>query len=40
MVVASKVDKLSRAERTRAAREWQDALNVPILPISAVTGKG
>jgi len=40
VVVATKVDKLSRAERTRATRGWQAALNVPILPVSAVTGEG
>jgi GTP-binding protein len=40
LVVASKVDKLSRAERQRAEREWTKALNVPILPVSAVTGEG
>jgi GTP-binding protein len=40
VVVTSKVDKLSRAERLRSAREWQDALHVPILPVSAVSGEG
>jgi GTP-binding protein len=40
VVVASKVDKLSAAERIRSAREWQDALQVPVLPVSAVTGEG
>jgi GTP-binding protein len=40
VVVASKIDKLSRAERQRAEREWTKALNVPILPVSAVTGEG
>jgi GTP-binding protein len=39
-VVASKIDKLSRAERQRAEREWASALHVPILPISARTGEG
>jgi GTP-binding protein len=39
-VAASKVDKLSRAERQRAVKEWTQALNVPILPVSAVTGEG
>jgi GTP-binding protein len=38
--VAAKVDKLTRAERARAVREWQEALQVPILPTSAVTGEG
>jgi GTP-binding protein len=40
VVVASKIDKLARAERLRAEREWAEALNVPILPVSAVTGEG
>jgi GTP-binding protein len=40
IVVASKIDKLSRAERQRAEREWTKALNVPILPVSAATGEG
>jgi GTP-binding protein len=40
VVVASKIDKLARAERVRAEREWAEALNVPILPVSAVTGEG
>jgi GTP-binding protein len=39
-VVASKVDKLSRAERERSLRQWQAALTVPILPVSAATGEG
>jgi GTP-binding protein len=39
-VVVSKIDKLSRAERTRALNAWAMALNVPILPISAATGEG
>jgi GTP-binding protein len=40
IVAASKIDKLSRAERQRAVREWTQALNVPILPVSAATGEG
>jgi GTP-binding protein len=40
LAVATKVDKLSRAERARAMRGWQAALNIPILPVSAVTGEG
>ena len=39
-VVATKIDKLTRAERTRATRGWEAALNVPILPVSAATGEG
>lgn len=40
VVVASKIDKLARAERQRALHAWQNALHVPILPVSAVTGEG
>jgi GTP-binding protein len=39
-VVASKMDKLSRAEQVRSVREWQRVLDTPILPVSAVTGEG
>lgn len=39
-VVASKIDKLSRAERRRAEDAWRKALNVPVLPVSVVTGEG
>lgn len=39
-VVASKSDKLSRAERRRAEDAWRKALNVPVLPVSVVTGEG
>jgi GTP-binding protein len=40
LAVASKIDKLTRAERQRAERDWTTALNVPVLPLSAVTGEG
>jgi GTP-binding protein len=40
VVVASKIDKLARANRSRAEKAWAEALNVPILPVSAVTGEG
>jgi GTP-binding protein len=40
IVTASKIDKLSRAERQRAVKEWNQALSVPILPVSAATGEG
>jgi len=40
LVAASKVDKLTRAERLRAEREWSKAFGVPILPVSAATGEG
>jgi GTP-binding protein len=40
VAVASKIDKLSRAERQRAGREWEQALNVPVLAVSSATGEG
>lgn len=40
LAVASKIDKLTRAERQRAERDWTTALNVPVLPFSAATGEG
>jgi GTP-binding protein len=40
VAVASKSDKLSRAERQRVERDWEKALNVPVLPVSAATGEG
>jgi GTP-binding protein len=39
-VVATKIDKLTRAERTRAQRALDTAFNGPVLPVSAVTGEG
>jgi GTP-binding protein len=39
-LVATKIDKLSRAERASTARKWQEVLNVPVLPVSAVSGEG
>jgi len=39
-VVASKVDKLSRGERTRALNQWNHSLKNPVLPTSAATGEG
>ncbi|MGH9160090.1 MAG: ribosome biogenesis GTP-binding protein YihA/YsxC [Vicinamibacteraceae bacterium] len=38
--VASKIDKLSRAERVRVIESWQTSLNAPVLAVSAVTGEG
>ena len=40
VVVATKIDKLSRAERTRAHRELERLLHGPVLPVSADTGEG
>ena len=39
-VVATKYDKLTRAERTRAQRALETAFNGPVLPVSAATGEG
>jgi GTP-binding protein len=39
-VVATKIDKLSRAERRRALDKWTRQLNAPVLPVSAATGDG
>jgi GTP-binding protein len=39
-VVATKIDKLSRADRRRALDKWTRQLNAPVLPVSAATGEG
>jgi GTP-binding protein len=39
-VVATKIDKLTRAERTRAQRALDLAFNGPVLPVSATSGEG
>ncbi len=39
-IVATKMDKLSRSARARAAREIERHLNAPVLPVSADTGEG
>ena len=39
-VVATKIDKLSRAERQRAIRQLEAVFEHPVLPVSAVTGEG
>jgi GTP-binding protein len=39
-VVATKIDKLSRADRRRALDKWTRQLNAPVLPVSAATGDG
>ena len=39
-IVATKVDKLSRAERLRAMRACEAAFENSVLPVSAVTGEG
>jgi len=39
-IVATKIDKLSRAERLRALKANEAAFEHPVLPISASTGEG
>ena len=39
-VVATKIDKLGRGERTRALRTFESVMNTSVLPVSAVTGEG
>jgi GTP-binding protein len=39
-VIGTKVDKLSRAERTRHARELQSLFEIPVPLVSAVSGEG
>jgi GTP-binding protein len=39
-VVATKIDKLSRAERTRALTQLEIVFEDSVLPVSAVTGEG
>jgi GTP-binding protein len=38
-VIATKSDKLSRAERSRAEQTWKKSLNTPVLPVSAASGE-
>ena len=39
-IVGTKVDKLTRAERIRHAREFEQLFHTPVLPVSAQTGEG
>jgi GTP-binding protein len=39
-IVATKIDKLSRAERLRALKANEAAFEHPVLPVSASTGEG
>ena len=39
-VVATKMDKLTRAERSRAQHAFGRAFTAPVLPLSAATGEG
>jgi len=40
VIVATKIDKLSRAERTRNLRELEQVFGKPALPVSAERGEG
>jgi GTP-binding protein len=40
LIVATKIDKLSRAERTRNLRELERVFEKPALPVSAERGEG
>jgi GTP-binding protein len=39
-IVATKTDKLSRAQRQRARRELEAVFEHPVVPVSAATGEG
>ena len=39
-VVATKFDKLSRGERSRAQQAFERAFTTPVLPVAAATGEG
>jgi GTP-binding protein len=39
-VVVTKIDKLPRGQRIRAAREFESVFEHSVLPVSAVTGEG
>ena len=39
-VVVTKVDKLTRAERTRHVREFESTFDIPVTLVSAETGEG
>ena len=39
-VAATKLDKLTRAERSRAQHAFERAFTTPVLPVSATTGEG
>jgi GTP-binding protein len=40
VVAVSKLDKLTRRERTGAERQWTRAFDCPVIPVSAATGEG
>ena len=39
-IVATKVDKLTRAERSRALQMFERAFTSPVVPVAAATGEG
>jgi GTP-binding protein len=39
-VIATKFDKLTRAERSRAQHHFERAFTTPVLPVAATTGEG
>lgn len=39
-IVATKVDKLTRAERSRAQQAFERAFTSPVVPVAAATGEG
>jgi GTP-binding protein len=39
-ILATKIDKLTRGERIRALKEFESVFEMPLLPVSAVTGEG
>jgi GTP-binding protein len=39
-ILATKIDKLARGERIRALKEFESVFEMPVLPVSAVTGEG
>ena len=38
--MGTKIDKLTRSERTRALRQLESVFEDTVLPVSAVTGEG
>ena len=40
LIVGTKVDKLTRAERARTARQLESLFDVPVLLVSAQDGEG
>jgi GTP-binding protein len=40
LVLASKIDKLGKADRVRALRAWENTLSAEVVGVSATTGEG